>query len=932
MEIQKYVIVDLETTGHSPKEGDRMIQIAMVIMKNWEVEKTFTTFIHPGRTIPLFIQDLTNISDQDVKDALPFESYAEEIYEILQDAVFVAHNADFDLSFLQSEFERAGLPRWKGKKIDTVELSKILFPMALGYKLADLASELNIPLNNAHRADDDAMATALLFKKCWEEMLSLPIPTIEQLHKQSFKLKSNISHLLFQALQVKRKTIENESDYIYYQQFALKKKAIKSAEKDLKGSYPNSTEEKVELLSKHFPKFEKRQEQFQMMDAIWETYQAKKEIMIEASTGIGKTLGYLLPSIIYAKQRGKKICISTYTSYLLEQILYKEIPKIEKVLGIKVNVSLLKGMQNYIDLELFEQLIQQDGHSYDETLTILQIIVWLSKTNTGDLSELNLSGGGQLFVEKIRKKNRNHQNSFDFFEKAIKESLESDIIVTNHAMLLADLVRIEPIFQSIDGWVIDEAHQFVQAAIQRDQIMFSYAQWKYLFGQIGISSDSGLFQAFRKAAIQTGRVSEQLFFQLEKSFATTLERIESAMQTLAISIQNQKPPLLDYKQTAFLNDLSLNMPLLKDVSRTLQKWIDLAEYVSNQVRQDVEELPKKNKLLLERWDYWIRELKIKLAEWDELFFVKSNQFAVWVEIDKRHIPGSLRIYKKPIEITETVDVLFNNLRKNAGVIWTSGTLTIPNNERFIAKQLGIADNVPILKLEAPQNYYGGAKGYIVSDMPDIQGVSQSDYIESVAAAVTQIIQTIEGRCFVLFTSQDMLKRTVELIQEAELLNDYLLFAQGVTSGSRMRLLKSFQKFHRSVLFGTNSFWEGVDVPGEDLSAVIIVRLPFSSPDEPTFKAKATMLTEKGQNAFTDLSLPEAILRFKQGFGRLIRSSKDKGVFIVLDRRIETKSYGKEFIKALPNIKIEKLPLQHMVKDLQHWYNNKGEEGKQVDNN
>lgn len=167
----------------------------------------------------------------------------------------------------------------------------------------------------------------------------------------------------------------------------------------------------------------------------------------------------------------------------------------------------------------------------------------------------------------------------------------------------------------------------------------------------------------------------------------------------------------------------------------------------------------------------------------------------------------------------------------------------------------------------------------------------------------------------------MLKRTVELIQEAELLNDYLLFAQGVTGGSRMRLLKSFQKFQRSVLFGTNSFWEGVDVPGEELSAVIIVRLPFSSPDEPTFKAKAALLKAKGQNAFTDLSLPEAILRFKQGFGRLIRSSKDRGALIVLDRRIETKSYGKEFIKALPDIKIEKLPLQHMVKDLQHWYNN-----------
>ncbi|MED3762776.1 ATP-dependent DNA helicase DinG [Ureibacillus terrenus] len=918
MEHQKYVIVDLETTGHSPKEGDRIIQISMVTMKNWEVKDTFTTFVHPGRSIPVFIQDLTNISDQDIQDALPFEHYSEQIYSILQDAIFVAHNVDFDLSFLQAEFERAGLPEWRGKKIDTVELSKILFPMAIGYKLADLASDLNIPLVHAHRADDDAMATALLLKKCWKEILALPVQTIEQLHKYSFKLKSNISHLFFQALQIKRKNLGEES-FIVYHQFAFKKDLPISLQHGPIRSFPNTDEEKMELLSKQFPNFEKRPCQFQMMDAIWETLQRKSEIMIEASTGVGKTLGYLLPSFIYAKQQGKKICISTYTSFLLEQILYKEIPKIEQVLGTKIRVALLKGMQNYIDIELFEQLLKQEEHTYDETLTILQILVWLSKTDTGDLSELNLSGGGQLFIDKIRKKRRNN-NPFDFYERAIEKSKKADIIVTNHAMLLSDLERLEPVFHSIEGWIIDEAHQFVQAAINRNQVVFSYARWKYQLGQMGITSDNGLFKSIQKAALKSERISKRQFVRLEKCYLTFLDCFDRAMQTLIVAIQVQKRPQLDYKQTAFLKDLSLDRNAMKEVSSALQNWIDLAEELSDRFLE-AKELSAENKMLLERWDYWIREWKVKLAEWDSIFFEANDHYSIWIELDRRHIPGSIRIYKKPLEITEAIDRLFQLFRQKAGIIWTSGTLTIPGNERFVAKQLGIGNHVPVLKLEAPQNYYSGAKVYIATDMPDIQAVPQAEYIEAVAGAVSLIVQSTGGRCFVLFNSQDMLKRTAELIEEADLLNDYLLFAQGVTSGSRMKLLKAFKKFQRSVLFGTNSFWEGVDVPGEDLNTVIIVRLPFSSPDEPIFKAKADKLKEKGKNAFTDLSLPEAVLRFKQGFGRLIRSSKDHGALIVLDRRIETKSYGKEFIQALPDIKIEKLPLLDMVKDLQHWYNN-----------
>ena len=253
-------------------------------------------------------------------------------------------------------------------------------------------------------------------------------------------------------------------------------------------------------------------------------------------------------------------------------------------------------------------------------------------------------------------------------------------------------------------------------------------------------------------------------------------------------------------------------------------------------------------------------------------------------------------------------------------MWTSGTLAIPENERFIARQLGIDDSIPLLTFDAPAHFYEGAEVFIVKDMPDIQQVSQSDYIEAVTDAVVQTVMATGGRLFVLFTSQDMLRKTYDLISESQQLEDYTLFAQGISSGSRIRLLKSFRQFTNSVLFGTNSFWEGVDVPGDALAAVIVVRLPFSSPEEPVYKAKAAKLTASGVNPFTEYALPEAVMRLRQGFGRLIRSSSDKGFFIILDRRIETKSYGQRFLEAFPNVPVKKVSLEHMVNELGNCYN------------
>lgn len=920
MESQKYAIVDLETTGHSPANGDRMIQIAIVIMKDWKIERTYTKFIHPGKSIPSFIQDLTHITDEDVKDALPFEAHADYIYELISDCVFVAHNTDFDLSFLQAEFKRAGLPKWHGKKMDTVELAKILFPMSLSFKLGDLAADLNIELENAHRADDDALATAELFKRSWKELLSLPQLTLEQMHKRSFRLKSNLSQLFFEALQLKRHHRTTDDNITYYRNIAICDGRQKRVLKSELAPYPKTINEKEALMTKAMPNFEQRPAQFTMMDTIWQALNDKEECVIEASTGIGKTVGYLLPSILYARANNKKIAISTYTAHLQEQLVEEELLKIEKILDTKVNVAVLKGMQHYIDLARFEQCMAYADESYDDTFTILQLLVWLTKTQTGVLSELNVSGGGQLFLEKIRKlPEEKPTKGFDFYEQALKNSTTADCIVTNHSMVISDLVRQTPIFRQIDGWIIDEAHQVIQAAMQQDETVFSYTQWKYIFGQIGTMEDTALFQQFSQAAKKKQRIPMQSLQQLDKQFIRLQRVFDDTIGHAVQKMQQQvRGKQASSKCTLFLEDVSLAKEPLLQVSKLLQHWLDLAVEAGKAFENNIEQLDKNEVFILSEWHYWIREMKLRIAEWEEIFLLHQDEHSVWFEFDLRSVPGSLHVYKKPVNVTPIIEKVMAPLRKQASIVWTSGTLTVPGNERFITRQLGISDSVQVMQLQAPASYYSGAKAFIVTDMPDIQQVTQAEYIEAVAHAITRTVRMTEGRCFVLFTAQDMLRKTVELIQDSELLDDYMLFAQGVTGGSRMRILKSFQKFNQAVLFGTNSFWEGVDVPGDALSSVIVVRLPFSSPEEPVFKARAKHLTLQGRNSFTELSLPEAIMRFKQGFGRLIRSSQDKGAFIVLDRRISTKSYGKEFIHALPPIDVKKLQLPELLKELSNW--------------
>ncbi|WP_252503417.1 ATP-dependent DNA helicase DinG [Sporosarcina sp. Marseille-Q4943] len=924
MDNSTYAVVDLETTGHSPSRGDRIIQIAIVFIENGTITHKYARFVNPEREIPVFIQQLTAITDEEVLSAPTFEEIAQEVSDMLQGTVFVAHNTDFDLSFLQSEFKRCKVAGWSGKKIDTVELSKILFPSSSSYRLQDLAEDLDIELPAAHRADDDAEATANLLLTALSKLRTLPEETLNLLHRRSFSLRSDISTLIYEAL----KHVRTSKGSVKLPLFrGIPYRNVKKLTGVVTGrcQYPVMEDEKIALLKKGYPSFEYRKSQLAYMDAVWETLSLHSEAVAEVPTGVGKTVGYLLPAAIHSFQTGKPVVISTFTNHLVDKILEDEVERIRKMLGIECTATVLKGREQYISLGKFEELLRITDESYDETFTIMQILVWLTDTETGDVNELNVSGGGQLFIDRIRKRNnrmKDDEKIADYHQRVMDACSHSNLIITNHSMLLSDSTRAQRTLNNFSGLIIDEAHQFIHTAANSKETVLSYMNWKYVMGQLGSDADGQLLHQIMKLHKKYCNYGNQVFGKLTVSF----EQFTNVFDSVASVLSNHRPIASGGQQgnrVIFgLDELAGNDLLFSQMAEKMNGYIQCIQTVSSRLEPFRERMTLKEQAFLSEWDYWLRELKIKAGEWVEIFLDdETENFTVWIEKDKRSLPGSLNVVKSPVEGSVITKEFISSLKdEKIGIIWTSATMTINKDERFVARQLGIADDIPLLTFDAPSHFYDNAGIFIVEDMPSIQHVSQTDYIEAVADAVVQTVIATGGRLFVLFTSQDMLRKTYELILESELLNDYALIAQGVSSGSRMKLLKSFRQFGKSILFGTNSFWEGVDVPGEALSAVIIVRLPFSSPDEVVFKARAARLAASGSNPFTDLSLPEAILRFRQGFGRLIRSSGDRGFFIILDRRIDTKSYGKRFLDALPAVPVQKVSLEHMVNELEDCYN------------
>ena len=933
--LNKFVVVDLETTGNNPKKGDKIIQFAAVVIEDGKITERFSSLINPERSIPAFIEELTGLKDEMVKDAPLFAEIAPRVNALLEGAYFVAHNVLFDLSFLQEELIQAGFEGFYGSVLDTVEMARIIFPTADGYKLSDLAVREDLQHDRPHQADSDAQVTAELFLILVERLFQLPEMTLGQLSQLSGGLKSDLQQLIDEIILALDQSNESWQESLEICNIlALKKTPCnsKSTSKpyqvDLE--YPTSEDDKIELVTKGFTAYEKRIGQFQMMDGVYQAFKSGMHTLIEAGTGVGKSLGYLLPVAYFAKQNTLPIVVSTHTIQLQEQIIHNEIPLLAKILPFEVKTVLLKGRNHYISLDKFALSLLEENDNYDTTLTKMQILVWLTETETGDRDELNLSSGGNIFWNKIK----NEQSVFpinrlwqekDFYLRAKNEAQNADIIITNHSLLLSNLSAEKTFLPDFDYAIIDEGHHFEKVASQYFGRSLDYLTTRLLLSQFGQYEQRLLFyqlelildelKANKGDLAQTININQLAvdltyemdeFFKLTALYAKSNTAQRRGLNRAKVRFSRDKG---GKEKNALVHSAERFAFLLKDLHAAITDRLDV-------IRKNKESLSSKHKGKLEEIISFRNDLA-ELRNNVQDCFIKESNDVKWIEIDFRSQQNVTTFYAQPAFVAAGLRERFFSLKK--AVVLTSATLTVNHSFDYMIKEIGLSkDTTRTMTITSPFDYKNQVQLLIPEDLPEVNSSSLEDYVIAITEHIITIAEATKGRMLILFTAHDMLKKTYELIKESGFLDDFAMIAQGITSGSRSRLTRNFQRYDKAILLGTSSFWEGVDIPGEDLSCLVIVRLPFSPPDEPLTEAKCQVIKQKGGNAFTEYSLPEAILRFKQGFGRLIRTEKDRGIMMVFDKRIITTKYGRAFLQSIPSVPMKKGNIDELVEIIYKW--------------
>ncbi|MFD0051637.1 ATP-dependent DNA helicase DinG [Actinomycetes bacterium NPDC127524] len=922
---QRYAVIDLETTGNSPKKGDRIIQFAAVIIEDDNIVDEYSTYIRPEQSISLFIEELTGIDNDMVEDAPVFEEVAGKIFSILEDSVFVAHNVLFDLSFLKEEMVRSGYEPFYGSAIDTVELAKILKPTSDGYKLNQLAREENLEHERPHRADSDAYVTALLLLEFKKKLKSLPVMTLKQLYKHSFSLKSEISEMIDECLNFKLAQPEKHNpDLETFRGLAFRKIDGESHAESEIPDYPMNEQEKMKLIAHAFPLFEKRNGQLNMMDNIYQSFQSSRHCIIEAGTGIGKSLGYLLPAAYFAKSRRKNIIVSTYTLQLQEQLLHKELPQLKKILPFPIHAVLLKGRGNYLSLAKFERSLRQKDDNYETALTKMQILVWLTETETGDRDELHLTSGGQLFWERLQSDEFTYQGlqlpwqKRDFYTRARAIAEKADIIITNHSFLMADLISKNSGVAGDGYLILDEAHHFEKAASRHLGRRLDYITVKTMLNRLGTYEQKQLFYKIEKMASKRRKTDLPLiksfnahisdfFYEFEQLFyflARQAEKLTKNGSTDRLPIDSNE----NWKQASFLTERLIQN--LNSVMLELENRINLVKNSENPAGKNSLFYLNDAEVLLKG----IEDIKQTLHE----FFIKRNEDSIyWLDYTKAGPHQGISLSSQPISGSKILwDDYFS---RQQSVIMTSATLSVKQSFAFFKAQLGIEDKqILAVSYPSPFNYKEKVKILVPSAMPDVASCSKDEFAEAAAHSIIHAAKAAKGRMMVLFTSHDMLRNVYQKVKDSGSLQEFTLFAQGISGGSKMKLIRNFQTFDKALLFGTTSLWEGVDIPGESLSCLAIVRLPFSPPDEPVTAARCALLEKRGINAFSAYSLPQAILRFRQGFGRLIRTSTDRGILLILDKRVMTSRYGREFKQSLPPAEWLEVTQEEMIGTIENW--------------
>ena len=606
--------------------------------------------------------------------------------------------------------------------------------------------------------------------------------------------------------------------------------------------------------------YQLRTEQVEMAKSISNVIDDKDSLVVEAGTGVGKTFAYLYPALL----KGGKVVISTATKNLQDQLFFNDIPKIREALKISVKVNILKGRGNYICKLRMENTNQEGMFFNKEDAKHIQMIKAFSdNTDLGEVSEISqIPETSTIWPMVTSTKENCLGQDCEFYKecflvKARKEALESEVLIVNHHLFFADFVlkdeELSEILPKANTIIFDEAHQVPLVA-------------SFFLGQfISSSQVSNLIQDCQQGL---------------KKYPDTVEVLDTLSKDLQENIFELKKIVSPSPAKLNINNLQDNENFKKTYSSLVEK-LALLEITLSKYSEENVEFQK----LFER----STELNIKFNSW----LKKDNQnYIYWLEVFAR----TIQFNETPISIAEQ----FNKFQKKSDSAWifTSATLSINGSFDHFIKLLGLKKAMTQY-LQSPFNYSENAFLYVPKEIPDPKDALFSLVL---VKKILPLVKASKGRAFILATSLKSMEEIGALLKDEFKKNkiDYPIITQG--EGPKSDLLHQFKNHGNAVLIGSLSFWEGIDVRGSALSLVIIDKLPFQSPGDPVFESKIKLLSDEGINAFMSMQLPEAIIRLKQGVGRLIRDDHDKGVMVICDKRIIEKSYGIKIWKSLPSFK------------------------------
>ncbi len=921
---QIYVAIDVETTGLEAGV-DEIIEIAAVKFRADQVIETFDTLVQPRHSLPLNSSRLTGITAEMLDGAPRFAEVAPRFAAFLKNYPLVGHNVRFDINMLQAQGMRLPQPAF-----DTFELATLLMPRTPAYRLGTLAETLGITHDEAHRALSDADVTRQVFLHLLQRIAALSLNDLNEIVRLTARIDWGLRPLFEEAQRAKALRV-------FVDETPISVDARESEEK-LAPLKPTGNDRPIDLaeirrffspngaLGRAFEGYEQRDQQVRMSEAVADALNQGGALIAEAGTGTGKGLAYLVPAVLHAARRGERVVISTNTINLQDQLFFKDIPALQKVMSNGATdkppftAALLKGRSNYLCLKRYHDLRRDQRLMSDDVRALLKVQLWLHATESGDRAELPLQEGENATWSKLSAAwdqctgPRCSEFHRCFFFKARRQAEAAHLVIVNHALLMADLAVENDVIPPYDYLIIDEAHNLEEVAT--DQLSFNVDREELL---------TFLDDIFVEEQAQiVGGLLNELPNHFRESMATRIDidRADAIAAALRPAVARARDAVYGCFNTltAFVRrDAELTAAdtrlRITNALRRKPSWAEVErawETLSGTLTAIGEGLGQLESLLVDLKD-------AELLEYDALLLrVQAlKRYATEVRVNIGHIliggaeekvtwlthdrlRDTLTLSAAPLSVAE---ILRTNLfeRKNATVL-TSATLSVGGDFRFVRQRIGL-DEAEELALDSPFDYVRQALLYIPSDMPE---PSHPGYQRAVEQAIIDLARATNGRMLVLFTAINALRQTHRAIQEPLEDAGIAVLGQGI-DGSRRSLLERFKEFPGTVLLGTSSFWEGVDVVGDALSVLVIAKLPFSVPTDPIFAARS----EQFDDAFNQYAVPQSILRFKQGFGRLIRSKDDRGVVAVLDRRLLTKKYGQTFLDSLPHTTVRSGPLQRL---------------------